>query len=144
PVAPTKQVPVIDTEVPPASGPKLGSMSVMEMSGVNVKFEGADVPPGVVTVTPTVAGTCTGLTAVICVALFTTKLAAGVVPKLTAVAPVKFVPVMTTEVPPDSGPLSGTSPVIVGTMPVEPAFGPTLALARPTRASAPAAPTPMV
>ena len=37
----------------------------------------------------------------ICVAELTVKLVAAVPPKDTAVAPVKLVPVMTTEVPPD-------------------------------------------
>src|SRR5664279_5434809 len=55
-----------------------------------------------------------GLTAVICVAEFTTKLAAGVLPNFTAVAPVKLVPVMTTLVPPLSGPDVGARPLIVG------------------------------
>ena len=38
--------------------------------------------------------------AVMCVALVTEKLAAAVVPNLTEVAPVKWVPVITTVVPP--------------------------------------------
>ncbi len=40
---------------------------------------------------------------------------AGAPPKLTTVAPVKPVPVMTTMVPPDSGPLPGARPEIDGT-----------------------------
>ncbi len=47
------------------------------------------------------------VTAVIWVAELTVKLAAGVAPNLTAVAPVKLVPVMTTLVPPASGPDAG-------------------------------------
>ncbi len=50
----------------------------------------------------------------ICVAELTVKLAAAVAPNLTAVAPVKLVPVMTTLVPPVSGPDVGASPVTVG------------------------------
>ena len=44
-------------------------------------------------------------TAVICVAEFTTKLWAAVLPKLTDVAPVRLVPVITTEasLPPEVG-----------------------------------------
>ena len=48
------------------------------------------------------------------VALFTVKLVAGVEPKSTAVAPVKFVPVMVTVVPPAAGPLVGLKAVTVG------------------------------
>ena len=60
------------------------------------------MPAGVVTVTSTVPVPA-GLSAVIVVALTTVKLVAGVVPKSTAVAPVKPVPVIVTECrrPPD-------------------------------------------
>ena len=51
---------------------------------------------------------------VICVALLTVKLVAGVPPKLTAVAPVKLVPVMTTLVPPLVLPDVGLTPVTLG------------------------------
>nr|WP_169334188.1 hypothetical protein [Nocardia abscessus] len=71
------------------------------------------VPPTVVTVT------CTdpvpaGATAVICVAESTVNEVAGVAPKVTAVAPVRFVPVSTTVVPPVSGPELGTAVATVG------------------------------
>jgi hypothetical protein len=52
--------------------------------------------------------------AVICVALFTVKLAAGVELNFTAVAPVKFVPVIVTEAPAE--PLVGLKLVIVGVL----------------------------
>jgi hypothetical protein len=55
-----------------------------------------------------------GETAVMLVAEFTMKLVAGALPKLTAVAPVKLVPVIVTEVPPAAGPLAGLMPVTVG------------------------------
>ncbi len=48
------------------------------------------------------------------VALLTTKLVAAVVPKLTAVAFEKFVPVMTTLVAPEAGPVIRESDVTVG------------------------------
>ncbi len=48
------------------------------------------------------------------VALLTVKEPAAVAPKLTAVAPVKFVPVMVTLVPPDGGPVFGLTLVTVG------------------------------
>nr|WP_280295040.1 hypothetical protein [Nocardia abscessus] len=41
--------------------------------------------------------------------------AAGVAPKFTAVAPVSPVPVMTTVVPPVTGPTLGTTVVMAGT-----------------------------
>jgi hypothetical protein len=41
-------------------------------------------------------------------------MAAAVVPKVTEVAPDKFVPVIVTLVPPAVGPLLGVNPVIVG------------------------------
>ena len=48
-----------------------------------------------------------GLSAVIEVSLTTVKFVAGIVPKSTAVAPVKPVPVIVTKVPPASGPAVG-------------------------------------
>ena len=55
-------------------------------------------PPGVVTLTFTDPVPC-GTTAVIVVEFTTVKLVAAVLPKLTAVAPVKFVPVSVTVAP---------------------------------------------
>ena len=55
-----------------------------------------------------------GLSAVIVVSLTTVEFVAGVVPKSTAVAPVKPVPVIVTNVPPAAGPLVGLRPVTVG------------------------------
>src|SRR5437588_94350 len=55
-----------------------------------------------------------GATAVIWPALLTVKLAAGVAPNETPVAPVKVVPVRTADVPPAVVPLAGLTPVIVG------------------------------
>ncbi|MNE07165.1 hypothetical protein D3C80_997720 [compost metagenome] len=49
----------------------------------------------------------------ICVALSTTKLDA-VAPKVTTVAPVKFVPLMITFAPPVDGPAAGETDVTVG------------------------------
>ena len=72
------------------------------------------MPPGVVTVTSTAPAEPAGLAAVICVALSTVKLAALAEPNCTAVAPVKLVPVMVTDVPPASGPLVGEMLVTVG------------------------------
>ena len=71
------------------------------------------VPLGVVTVTSTAPAACAGEVAVIEVALTTVKLAA-VPPNDTAVAPVKFVPLIVTLVPPAAGPLLGLTAVTVG------------------------------
>jgi hypothetical protein len=71
------------------------------------------IPPGVVTVTSTVPAPA-GEVAVICVALFIVNVVAAVAPNFTAVAPVKFVPVMVTLVPPAVGPLVGFTDVTVG------------------------------
>jgi uncharacterized membrane protein len=73
-------------------------------------------PPGVVTVISTVPALPAGEVAVIEVALFTVKLAAFAFPNLTAVAPVKLVPVIVTVVPPPPGPLVGFTAVTVGTV----------------------------
>ena len=72
------------------------------------------VPPGVVTVMFTTPAAPAGAVAVIEVALLTVKLAAAVAPKLTAVAPVKLVPVSVTTVPPAVVPEVGEMPVTVG------------------------------
>ena len=73
------------------------------------------MPAAVVTVTLAVpVPVPAGERAVISVALSTTKLVAGVEPNLTAVASVKWAPVMVTLVAPASGPEDGLRPVIVG------------------------------
>jgi len=111
PVAPVKLVPVITTAVP--TGPLPGLKPEMVGAGtftVKLLAEMA-VPFGVVTeILPVVVPEAT--VAVICVALFTVKLAAAVELNLTAVAPVKLVPVIVTEVP--LPPLVGLKLVIVG------------------------------
>lgn len=80
---------------------------------VNAPFD-VTVPAGVVTAMLTAPAEPAGATAVICVALSTVKLVAAVLPKLTALAPVKLVPVTTTLVPPAVVPLFGVTAVIVG------------------------------
>lgn len=73
------------------------------------------VPLGVVTTTLTVAALLAeGAVQVIWVGLTTMMLVAAEPPKVTPVAPMKFVPAMVTlEVLP-SGPLGGVTPVTVG------------------------------
>ena len=71
------------------------------------------VPPGVATVTSTVPLPA-GEVAEMLLELLTVKVVAAVPPKSTAVAPVKFVPVTVTEVPPTAGPEDGLTDVTVG------------------------------
>jgi len=102
-VAPVKFVPVIVTEFPatPPVGLKLEIVGALRI----VKFvDDAAVPLGVPTrILPVVVPAAT--VAVIWVALSTEKLAAGLLLKVSAVAPLKFVPVIVTAVPvtPDAG-----------------------------------------
>ena len=70
-------------------------------------------PPGVATVTFTVPVPA-GEVIEIEVAELTTRPAPTTVPKWTAVAPVKLVPVMLTAVPPAAGPATGLTLVTVG------------------------------
>jgi hypothetical protein len=75
--------------------------------------EVALVPPDVVTLTSTVPDPA-GEVALICVALLKLNVVAAVPPKLTAVTPVKFVPVIVTLVPPVVRPVFGLTLVTVG------------------------------
>ena len=69
------------------------------------------VPFGVVTVTSTVVlGVPAGAVTVIWLALLTVRPVAATVPNLTEMPPVKFVPEMTTALPPPAGPVVGLSP----------------------------------
>ncbi len=109
PVAPVKLVPVMVTTVPVP--PLLGENEVMIGAGMNVKAPVLlAVPPGVVTVIVPVVPLPTVAFRV--VALVTLKEAAATPPKVTAVTPVKLVPVMVTTVP--AAPLLGENEVIVG------------------------------
>ena len=81
----------------------------MKLSAAEV----AEVPPAVVdliSATPSPAGEVV----VIEVAELTVKPGAAVTPKVTAVTPVKLVPVMVTVVPPAAGPEVGEIEVTVG------------------------------
>lgn len=73
-----------------------------------------DVPPGVVTVTSTVPCASAGETAVIRVVESTTKLVASVPPKATALAPLRPVPLISTEVTPPTAPTAGLTAVTLG------------------------------
>ena len=72
------------------------------------------MPPGVVTKTLAVPAVPAGVVTVMLVELTTTRLVAAVPPMVTAVAPVKSVPVMVMLVPPATGPLVGEILVTVG------------------------------
>ena len=65
-------------------------------------------------ITLTVPAALLGVVAVIVVSLTKTKLFAGVVPKVAAVAPVKLTPVMVTGVPPAMGPDAGVTRMLDG------------------------------
>jgi hypothetical protein len=67
-----------------------------------------------VTLTSTGPGAPAGEVAVIWPAELTVKLVAAVAPNETPVAPLKFVPAMTTDVPPAVVPLFGLTPVTAG------------------------------
>jgi hypothetical protein len=107
-VAPVKLVPVTVTEV--AVPPLVGVKEVMVGAGIKVKPASVAVPPGVVTFkspeepVPTIA--------VILVAELTVKEVAATPPKLTAVVPVKLVPVTVTDVA--VPPVVGVKEMIVG------------------------------
>jgi hypothetical protein len=112
-VAPVKFVPLILTEVP--IGPLVGLNDVIVGApvAVTVKFvELVAVPLGVVTrIGPVVAPVGT-VTVILVPAPFTVKPGAFTLLNETAVAPVKLVPLIWTEVP--TGPLVGLNDVIVG------------------------------
>ena len=72
------------------------------------------VPPGVVTRTLAVPALPAGVVAVMVVAFTTVTALAAVPPIVTAVAPVKLVPVRVTDCPPASGPDDGLMDVAVG------------------------------
>ena len=106
-VAPIKLVPVIVTDNP--ATPLVGVNDVIVGAGINVNPADDAVPSGVVTLTLPDAPTPT--TAVILVDELIVKVVATP-PKLTAVAPIKLVPVIVINVP--VPPLAGVNDVIVG------------------------------
>jgi hypothetical protein len=111
-----KPLPVTVTLVPPAIGPAFGLTAVI-VGDSNLKWslvEMALVPLGVVTLMSTVPLLAAGDSAVIELAELTVKLLAGLDPKSTAVAPLKLLPLMVSEVPPSAGPLFALTLVSVG------------------------------
>lgn len=115
-VAPVKPVPVMVTDVPLAARPDEGAIWVTSGAGIYVNWSAAEValvPPVVVTVMSTVP-VPTGDVAVMDVSEFMLKVLAAVLPKVTALAPVKPVPVIVTDVPPAAGPDEGAIWVTAG------------------------------
>ena len=103
-------MPVMTTEVP--APPDVGVNPVIVGGGTVNELLLVAVPPGVVTaIVPDVAPA--GTVAAIDVSLFTVYVDAARPWNRTALAPVKCVPLMATEVP--GGPLAGVNDVIVGT-----------------------------
>jgi hypothetical protein len=116
PVAPPKSVPVMVTDCPPACGPDDGLMDVT-VGAARYEYSAfwLLVPPGVVTSTLAVPALPAGVVAVMVVAFTTFTAVAAVPPIVTAVAPVKLVPVRVTDCPPASRPDGGLMDVTVGT-----------------------------
>ena len=71
-------------------------------------------PPGVVTWILTAPALPAGAVTVIDVAETTEKVVAAVAPNVTAVAPLRLLPVMVTAVPPASGPAFGAIELMAG------------------------------
>ncbi len=116
-VAPVKLVPVMVIEVPPNVVPDVGLTLVMVGNGttyVNALLLLA-VPPAVVTATLLTPAVPAGVLAVTEVLDTTTIFVAAMPPTVTLVAPVKLVPVMVIEVPPNVVPDVGETLVMVGT-----------------------------
>jgi hypothetical protein len=111
-----KLVPVIVTVVPPAVDPLTGDTESIVGVPTYVKpLVSVAEPPGVVKTTFTAPAACAGATTVTEVALTLVKVVPAEPSKVTAVVPVRFVPVIVTVVPPAVGPLEGEIPAIVGT-----------------------------
>jgi hypothetical protein len=114
-----KPVPVIVTEVPPATGPTEGLTPVIAGADAYVNSSAelpvADVPPGVFTVTLTGPKTVdAGALVVISPSETIVNGVAAFDPNLTTLAPSKPVPVIVTGVPPAIGPTAGLMLVTVG------------------------------
>ena len=100
-VAPVRFAPVRVIAVPPIVEPLVGLTDVIVGTGMKyVNTPVGAVPPAVVTSTVLKPLLFAGVTAVMLVAEFTTKLVAGTPPTVTLLAPVRFVPVIVIVVPP--------------------------------------------
>jgi hypothetical protein len=119
-ITPLKFVPVRTTEVPPPAGPEVGLNELIvgapTVEVVKVKSVAEDAVPELVVTETGTDPVPAGLIAVIWVVEFTVKLVAAVLPNVTAVTPLKFVPVRTTEVPPPAGPEAGLNELMTGAL----------------------------
>jgi hypothetical protein len=114
-VAPVKPEPEMVTALPPNMDPAPGLTEAMAGAGIYVNAAAAvPVPPIAVTATSAYPAVPAGTAVIIDVSETTVNDAAGIPPKLTAVAPENPVPVMFTMVPPDTGPAFGLTKVMVG------------------------------
>ena len=115
-VAPVNSVPVIVTVVPPADGTGGRGEGGDGRQALELELRPPEVtvPPGVVIGDWHCARRVGRVLALMVVAPVTVNDVATVVPNLTAVAPVKLVPVMVTVVPPAMGPAVGVKLVMVG------------------------------
>jgi hypothetical protein len=118
-VAPdTYPVPVTVIDTPPAiDGDESGLTAVTVGTGSKLNSSAelvAEVPPPVVTVMFTVPADSDGEVATILTDESTVYVEAALEPKSTAVAPVRFVPLIVTDVPPAIGPAVGDTDVTVG------------------------------
>jgi hypothetical protein len=110
-LVPVRLLPVTTTAVPPAAGPLLTDSDEMVGPTANVNaVESVADPPTVVTETGTLPAAWDLVVAVIVEPVTTVNVFAVVVPNMTEVAPVKWVPVTTTGVVPPTGPDGGVTP----------------------------------
>ena len=114
-VVPSRLVPVTVTKLPPAVLPADGDTAVIVGAAAYRKpLPLVPVPPVATTETLTAPALPAGEVATISVSEFAVNVAAAVLPKLTAVAPLNPVPVRVTLVPPANGPPAGEILVITG------------------------------
>jgi hypothetical protein len=114
-VAPVKPVPVMLTLVTLETGPYVGETELTVGATIYANPPAlVPAPPGVVTVTSFTPAVPAGVLTLRWVSSFTVRFVAAFPPKVTAVAPVKSVPVMVTFVTPASGPEPGETEVTVG------------------------------
>ena len=118
PVAPVNRVPVMVTLVPPTVGPLIGLMAVTVGAATKVyRVLAALVPFGVVTRTLAGPAPPAGVMQVMEVSVsggLGRSAVQAAPPIVTALAPVRLVPVMVTAERPAVGPLAGLMAVIVG------------------------------
>jgi hypothetical protein len=115
-VAPVRFEPASVTTLPAVNGPIVTFKLIAAGGGINVNADAraTDEPPGPVTTSVTAPAACSGVVTVRVVGVCAVTVA-SVPPKVAPVASPRFVPVMTTLVPPPVDPAMGVSDVTVGT-----------------------------